>query len=189
MEIRKKQNEAPKGNYQLRNLWALNEDWIRPLHTKNIILTFVVVFFKLIAMGFLQKVQHCWNYNKTGRVFHTWPKERKSITVDYSGLHGPNSLAARFAYPYRISHKSEPEQKKQELKEKHRLDQPRLPIPSTPLGPFPYRWLFTIQHFTYLSHVFFHWLYNHGKILSSDFPMPWGRLLQTPNRRIWKKNH
>lgn len=59
--------------------------------------------------------------------------------------------------------------------------------PSSLPGSLHYKFLFTSQCSTYLSHVFFHWLYNREKILSSDFPVPWERLLQMPNKGIWKK--
>ena len=78
---------------------------------------------------------------------------------------------ARFADP--TSHRpAEPEQKEQELKEKH------AGLPSQGYHLLPAHWALSIisdslqQHFTYLSHVFFHWLYSHEKTLSSDFPKP-----------------
>jgi len=114
----------------------------------------------------------------------------KGKKIHHSGLKWAlltTSIAARFIDP--TSHwPAGLEQKQARTQgERFRLDQSRVPTPSCPLGSVRYKWLFTIQHSTYLSHVSFHWLYSHGKTLSSDFPMPWERLLQMPNKGIWKK--
>lgn len=120
-----------------------------------------------------------------------FPHMAKGKKIHHSGLKWAlltTSIAARFIDP--TSHwPAGLEQKQARTQgERFRLDQSRVPTPSCPLGSVRYKWLFTIQHSTYLSHVSFHWLYSHGKTLSSDFPMPWERLLQMPNKGIWKKN-
>lgn len=112
-----------------------------------------------MVVGFFQ--QHCWD-QKQNRGFPTWLKERKPITV-------PSQLGLQ-ALP---ATNKKNQSKAKTSRGTCRFDQPRVSIPSSP-------------NFTYLSRVFFHWLYNHGKILSSDFPVPWGRLLQMPNKRIWE---
>lgn len=119
-----------------------------------------------------------------------FPQTAKGKKIHHSGLKWAlltTSIAARSVDP--TSHwPAALEQKKARTQgETFRLDQSRVPTPSSPLGSVRYKWLFRIQHFTYLSHVSFHWLYSHGKTLSSDFPMPWERLLQMPNKGIWKK--
>lgn len=144
--------------------------------------TFRGSVFNVIATGFCDRRSTLLKLRTEQREGFSTLGQREPSTVDYSGLHDPQPLIYRRHQPAKWSPK-----KAKNL----RGNKQTWPAGATHSFLFTHRlfvwkdsWRFS-AHCTYLSHVFFRWLYNRGRILSSDFPRPWGRLLQMPNKGIW----